>query len=124
MFFTNHIICGRGPSGYDRTRNAEIGNKNFDLTYLEEAYTTEHWLVRIYRVKKPHEFNRPALKKSQRIIQSPGFVSRKVAYIFFCSFKRNIESHLKSFNSQTIKRKKGYIKNRPVVVKGKRVNKK
>jgi dolichyl-diphosphooligosaccharide--protein glycosyltransferase len=29
----------------------EIGNKNFDLTYLEEAYTTEHWLVRIYRVK-------------------------------------------------------------------------
>lgn len=42
----------RGPAGYDRTRNAVIGNKNFDLTYLEEAYTSEHWLVRIYRVKK------------------------------------------------------------------------
>lgn len=39
-------------SGYDRTRNAVIGNKNFDLTYLEEAYTTEHWLVRIYRLVK------------------------------------------------------------------------
>lgn len=39
----------RVPAGYDRTRNAEIGNKNFGLTYLEEAYTTEHWLVRIYR---------------------------------------------------------------------------
>lgn len=39
----------RSPFGYDRTRNAEIGNKNFQLTYLEEAYTTEHWLVRIYR---------------------------------------------------------------------------
>lgn len=39
----------RSPYGYDRTRNAEIGNKNFQLTYLEEAYTTEHWLVRIYR---------------------------------------------------------------------------
>ena len=32
--------------------------KDFDLTYLEEAYTSEHWLVRIYRVKKPDEFNR------------------------------------------------------------------
>ncbi|PAA66815.1 hypothetical protein BOX15_Mlig008489g2 [Macrostomum lignano] len=41
------------PSGYDRVRNAEIGNKDFELTYLEEAYTTEHWIVRIYKVKKP-----------------------------------------------------------------------
>lgn len=39
----------RTPAGLDRTRNAVIGNKNFDLTYLEEAYTTEHWLVRMYR---------------------------------------------------------------------------
>ena len=37
------------PSGYDRTRNVEIGNKNIKLTHLEEAYTSEHWLVRIYR---------------------------------------------------------------------------
>lgn len=27
----------------------EIGNKNVRLRYLDEAYTTEHWLVRIYR---------------------------------------------------------------------------
>lgn len=40
------------PSGYDRVRNTEIGNKNFELTRLEEAYTTEHWMVRIYKVKK------------------------------------------------------------------------
>ena len=39
------------PPGYDRVRSAEIGNKNFELKVLEEAYTTEHWLVRIYRVK-------------------------------------------------------------------------
>lgn len=39
----------RTPAGYDRTRNAVIGNKDFQLTYLEEAYTTEHWLVRVYR---------------------------------------------------------------------------
>jgi dolichyl-diphosphooligosaccharide---protein glycosyltransferase len=68
----------RGPAGYDRTRNAVIGNKDFDLTYLEEAYTTEHWLVRIYRVKKPHEFNRPVIKLEDRVVQSSDFVSRKV----------------------------------------------
>lgn len=39
----------RNPAGFDRTRNAVIGKKNIDLTYLEEAYTSEHWLVRIYR---------------------------------------------------------------------------
>jgi dolichyl-diphosphooligosaccharide--protein glycosyltransferase len=40
------------PPGYDRVRNTEIGNKNFELSRLEEAYTTEHWMVRIYKVKK------------------------------------------------------------------------
>jgi len=39
------------PSGYDRVRNTEIGNKDFELEYLEEAFTSEHWLVRIYKVK-------------------------------------------------------------------------
>jgi len=42
---------GGKPAGYDRVRNAEIGNKDFELDVLEEAYTTEHWLVRIYKVK-------------------------------------------------------------------------
>ncbi|EDV93909.1 dolichyl-diphosphooligosaccharide--protein glycosyltransferase subunit STT3B [Drosophila grimshawi] len=87
----------RGPSGYDRTRNAVIGNKDFDLTYLEEAYTTEHWLVRIYRVKKPYEFNRPSLKIKDRLIPPTNFISRK-----------------------NLKRRKGLIRNRPTVVKGKR----
>lgn len=68
----------RGQAGYDRTRNAVIGNKDFDLTYLEEAYTSEHWLVRIYRVKKPHEFNRPALKEDDRLVQSADYVAKKV----------------------------------------------
>ena len=42
-------ITGR-PPGYDRVRNAEIGNKDFELDVLEEAYTSEHWIVRIYQV--------------------------------------------------------------------------
>jgi len=41
------------PPGYDRVRNVEIGNKNFDLKYVEEVYTSQHWLVRIYKVKDP-----------------------------------------------------------------------
>jgi dolichyl-diphosphooligosaccharide--protein glycosyltransferase len=41
------------PTGYDRVRNAEIGNKNIELEYLDEAYTTQHWLVRIYKVNAP-----------------------------------------------------------------------
>ncbi|XP_020285665.1 dolichyl-diphosphooligosaccharide--protein glycosyltransferase subunit STT3B isoform X2 [Pseudomyrmex gracilis] len=70
----------RTPYGYDRTRNAEIGNKNFQLTYLEEAYTTEHWLVRIYRVKKPVEFNRPRIPISERIItrRANSYISKKL----------------------------------------------
>lgn len=76
--FYFYIFYFRGPAGYDRTRNAVIGNKDFDLTYLEEAYTTEHWLVRIYRVKKPEEFNRPAIKPNNRIVMSTNFITRKV----------------------------------------------
>ena len=43
-------IIGK-PPGYDRVRHAEIGNKDFELNVVEEAYTTEHWVVRIYKVK-------------------------------------------------------------------------
>lgn len=57
--FGELLIDPRAPTGYDRTRNVEIGNKNIKLKHLEEAYTTDHWLVRIYKVKKPS--NRPAM---------------------------------------------------------------
>ncbi|KAM7537714.1 hypothetical protein Aperf_G00000071901 [Anoplocephala perfoliata] len=40
------------PPGFDRVRNAVIGNKEFELQTLEEAFTSENWIVRIYRVKK------------------------------------------------------------------------
>merc|ERR1712038_299340 len=52
------IVTEQGrPSGFDRVRKVEIGNKDFELEHLEEAFTSEHWLVRIYKVKK--EDNRP-----------------------------------------------------------------
>merc|ERR1719369_2409696 len=85
----------RSPAGFDRTRNAVIGHKDFDLTYLEEAYTSEHWLVRIYRVKKPDEFNRPRIEARDREIKSKKPLSKK-----------------------SNKRKRGVIKSRPTVIKG------
>ncbi|XP_047337512.1 dolichyl-diphosphooligosaccharide--protein glycosyltransferase subunit STT3B [Impatiens glandulifera] len=42
------------PTGYDRARNVEIGNKDVKLEHLEEAYTTSNWIVRIYKVKPPN----------------------------------------------------------------------
>merc|ERR1712227_749259 len=93
----------RSPAGYDRTRNAVIGHKDFDLTYLEEAYTSEHWLVRVYRVKKPDEFNRPRIEARDREIKSRSskFLSKKSS-----------------------KKKKGTIKHKPTVVKGQKPSKK
>lgn len=41
------------PYGFDRVRGQAIGYKNYDLDSVEEAFTSENWLVRIYRVKQP-----------------------------------------------------------------------
>ncbi len=40
------------PPGFDRARGREVGNKNIELTTMEEAFTSEHWIVRIYKVLK------------------------------------------------------------------------
>ncbi|MGH0160304.1 UNVERIFIED_CONTAM: hypothetical protein FKN15_072140 [Acipenser sinensis] len=92
----------RTPPGFDRTRNAEIGNKDISFKHLEEAFTSEHWLVRIYKVKKLD--NREVLDHKPRItntIPKQKYLSKKIA-----------------------KRKRGYVKNKLVLKKGKRSNKK
>uniref|UniRef100_A0A8K9XTX4 Dolichyl-diphosphooligosaccharide--protein glycosyltransferase subunit STT3B n=1 Tax=Oncorhynchus mykiss TaxID=8022 RepID=A0A8K9XTX4_ONCMY len=67
----------RTPPGFDRTRNTEIGNKDIKLKHLEEAFTSEHWLVRIYKVKK--EENRDPLVHSPRSSSSrQKYTSKKV----------------------------------------------
>uniref|UniRef100_A0AAR2LF18 Dolichyl-diphosphooligosaccharide--protein glycosyltransferase subunit STT3B n=1 Tax=Pygocentrus nattereri TaxID=42514 RepID=A0AAR2LF18_PYGNA len=67
----------RTPPGFDRTRNAEIGNKDIRLKHLEEAFTSEHWLVRIYRVKKQE--NRQALDhKLRNVAAKQKYTSKKV----------------------------------------------
>lgn len=90
----------RSPSGFDRTRNVEIGNKNFQLEHLEEAFTSEHWLVRIYRVKD--YANRVKSGVPMRI------------------------TNLKPRNKYIPRRnnRKGYIKQKLNVIQGKRVQQK
>jgi dolichyl-diphosphooligosaccharide--protein glycosyltransferase len=89
----------RTPAGYDRTRNVEIGRKNFQLEHMEEAYTTEHWLVRIYKVKEPVNRERSA----------PGSVHTKPIR--------------RAPSKKTVRKRKGSIKHKPKVVKGKKAGK-
>lgn len=48
----NEMGDGRGNGASDRVRGVPITSK-IKLKYFEEAFTSEHWIVRIYRVKKP-----------------------------------------------------------------------
>ena len=87
---------------FDRTRHVEIGNKNFDLQHVEEAYTTEHWIVRIYKVKKLS--NRLQAKTALRQVQR----------------RKSIYSSIKKTSGQV--RKQGVILNKPQVKKGTKVS--
>uniref|UniRef100_A0A915BMQ0 dolichyl-diphosphooligosaccharide--protein glycotransferase n=3 Tax=Parascaris univalens TaxID=6257 RepID=A0A915BMQ0_PARUN len=86
------------PAGLDRTRGYVIGKKDIVLEHLEEAYTSENWLVRIYKVKRPN--NRPAVKYQKRQIKSwkPVLISKKG------------------------KSRRGILKGKPVVIKGRRAS--
>jgi dolichyl-diphosphooligosaccharide--protein glycosyltransferase len=87
---------------FDRTRHVEIGNKNFDLEHVEEAYTTEHWIVRIYQVKKLE--NRLQAKNALRQVQR----------------RKSIYSSTKKTAGQV--RKPGVILNKPQVKKGTKIS--
>ncbi|XP_014662879.1 PREDICTED: dolichyl-diphosphooligosaccharide--protein glycosyltransferase subunit STT3B-like [Priapulus caudatus] len=90
----------RSPAGYDRTRNVEIGDKNVKLSVLEEAYTTQHWLVRIYKVK---DLNNKVKVTEPHIVSK----KRKSRYI----------------SKKTKKIRKGSIKNKPTIIKGRHPSK-
>lgn len=51
--------------GFDRVRRTEIGKKHFKLTHFEEAFTSHHWMVRIYKLKPPKNRIRGKTKKSK-----------------------------------------------------------
>jgi len=39
-------------------RQAFIGNKDIKFRFFEEAFTSQNWIVRIYKVKKPSNRDR------------------------------------------------------------------
>ncbi|KAM7259128.1 hypothetical protein ACFE04_014869 [Oxalis oulophora] len=64
--------------GYDRVRQTEIGKKYFKLTHFEEAFTTHHWMVRIYKLKAPKNRHRGKTKKSKSKASSTTSSKRSV----------------------------------------------
>uniref|UniRef100_A0A3P9KGY1 Dolichyl-diphosphooligosaccharide--protein glycosyltransferase subunit STT3B n=1 Tax=Oryzias latipes TaxID=8090 RepID=A0A3P9KGY1_ORYLA len=68
------------PPGFDRTRNAEIGNKDIKFKHLEEAFTSEHWLVRIYKVKDLDN-REPLDRKLRSVTPRQKYTSKKVPEI-------------------------------------------
>lgn len=75
----------RTPPGFDRTRNAEIGNKDIKLKHLEEAFTSEHWLVRIYKVKKLENRDRVEHKLRGSDATKQKYTTKKVEQGTRCS---------------------------------------
>ena len=60
----DEINNGRGESskdgmGYDSVRKSQVGVKNIKLTHFQEVYTTDHWLLRIYKLLPPVELDPP-----------------------------------------------------------------
>ena len=81
----------RTPPGYDRTRSTEIGNKDIEFQHLEEAYTSEHWLVRIYKVKDLENRVVAEPKERKKTSTKKRYVSKKVRTIYLVvSVKRDI----------------------------------
>jgi len=60
-----------GPRGYDRVRQQTIGYMDYELEYFDEVFTTQHWMVRIYKRKKapnadfglPNEYSKSTFGK-------------------------------------------------------------
>lgn len=77
FFFLTSQLDFRTPPGFDRTRNAEIGNKDIKFKHLEEAFTSEHWLVRIYKVKDLDN-REPLDHKLRSVAPKQKYTSKKV----------------------------------------------
>lgn len=42
------------PAGFDAARNVEIGHKGITFEHMEEVFTSEHWIVRIFKRHPPN----------------------------------------------------------------------
>lgn len=55
-----HNFAQLFPQGQaqDRVRGSRIPSANTELHSLEEAFTSENWIIRLYKVKKPDNIGR------------------------------------------------------------------
>jgi hypothetical protein len=81
--------------GYDRVRNTQIGKTDVPLKYFEEVFTSEHWMMRIYRCGQRYAFRYLLQKKlNQRAlgdVRSTGAHSRLPYVIWWFSKCRTSE---------------------------------
>eukprot|EP00195_Chlamydomonas_chlamydogama_P017867 CAMPEP_0202894230 /NCGR_PEP_ID=MMETSP1392-20130828/3670_1 /ASSEMBLY_ACC=CAM_ASM_000868 /TAXON_ID=225041 /ORGANISM="Chlamydomonas chlamydogama, Strain SAG 11-48b" /LENGTH=778 /DNA_ID=CAMNT_0049578859 /DNA_START=103 /DNA_END=2439 /DNA_ORIENTATION=+ len=72
--FADESQLSFGQRGLDRVRQTVIGKLNFKLTYFEEVFTSQHWMMRIYRVR-----DKPLRDPSQNIKAKRSAVKSKRA---------------------------------------------
>lgn len=106
MFFSQ--LDFRTPPGFDRTRNAEIGNKDIKFKHLEEAFTSEHWLVRIYKVKNLDN-REPLDHKLRSVVPKQKYTSKKVAGVMVFLFRFNLFDVLQNIVSYTVWRSDRFV---------------
>ncbi|KTW28657.1 dolichyl-diphosphooligosaccharide--protein glycosyltransferase subunit STT3 [Pneumocystis jirovecii RU7] len=68
MSYYNFNKLFNGNEGYDSVREQYIPAENIVLNTLEEAYTTENWLVRIYKVKSLDNLGRDYTNKKPHVL--------------------------------------------------------
>ncbi|KXZ54149.1 hypothetical protein GPECTOR_5g248 [Gonium pectorale] len=63
--FAEESALSTGQRGIDRVRGYPIGRMNVKLNYFEEVFTSQHWMMRIYRVRdQPLRDPTPRAKKA------------------------------------------------------------
>ncbi|KAI9594944.1 Oligosaccharyl transferase STT3 subunit-domain-containing protein [Syncephalis fuscata] len=57
-YYRVHELFNNGEA-WDRVRQTGVDSKNIKLSTVDEVYTSENWIVRIYKLKKPDNLGRP-----------------------------------------------------------------
>lgn len=64
-------------SGYDSVRKATVGIKKIKLKHFQEVYTTDHWLLRIYKLLDPPEMDPPmTTRKEEKVSTVPAIAGK------------------------------------------------
>lgn len=51
MYKLSYHRFGQATKGLDFARKVHVDTAKIQLKYFEEAYTTENWVIRIYKVR-------------------------------------------------------------------------